>query len=90
MSDKEFLSWPFLDEDHRQLSSDLEAWADSHLAGLPHDHSDVDAECKQLVAMLGKAGFLCNAVPAEFGGNTEKLDVRRLCITTSGRLRTSA
>ena len=81
MSDKEFLSWPFLDEDHRQLSQDLEAWADSHLAGLPHDHSDVDAECKQLVAMLGKAGFLCNAVPAEFGGNTEKLDVRRLCIT---------
>ena len=89
MSDKEFLSWPFLDEDHRQLSQDLEAWADSHLAGLPHDHSDVDAECKQLVAMLGKAGFLCNAVPAEFGGNTEKLDVRRLCITRETLARSS-
>tara|TARA_R110001592_G_scaffold337300_1_gene623418 strand:- start:1822 stop:3003 length:1182 start_codon:yes stop_codon:yes gene_type:complete len=81
MSDKEFLSWPFLDEDHRQLSTELEAWAEKHLAGKSLDHSDVDAECRELVTSLGAAGFLCNAVPAAFGGNTETLDVRRLCIT---------
>ena len=87
MSDKDFLSWPFFDEGHRQLSRELEAWAQAHLATLPHDHSDVDAQCRQLVGMLGEAGFLCNAVPAAFGGNTETLDVRRLCITreTLGR-----
>ena len=81
MSDKEFLSWPFFEEDHRQLSRELEAWAAAELGHLAHDHSDVDAECRQLVRMLGDAGFLCNAVPAEFGGNTPTLDVRRLCIT---------
>ncbi len=87
MSDKDFLTWPFFDEAHRQLARELEAWAQSHLATLPHDHSDVDAQCRQLVGMLGEAGFLCNAVPAAFGGNTETLDVRRLCITreTLGR-----
>ena len=87
MSDKDFLSWPFFDEDHRHLSRELESWAQTHLADLPHEHSDVDAECRQLVTMLGAAGFLCNAVPAAYGGNTEKLDVRRLCITreTLGR-----
>ncbi|MCB1848379.1 MAG: acyl-CoA dehydrogenase family protein [Halieaceae bacterium] len=87
MSDKDFLSWPFFDEGHRQLSRELEAWAEAHLATLPHDHNDVDAQCRQLVRMLGEAGFLCNAVPAAYGGNTEALDVRRLCITreTLGR-----
>ena len=81
MSDKDFLSWPFFDEDHRQLSRELEAWAAAELGGPAHGHSDVDAECRRLVRMLGDAGFLCNAVPAEFGGNTRTLDVRRLCIT---------
>ncbi|MEM8661508.1 MAG: acyl-CoA dehydrogenase family protein [Pseudomonadota bacterium] len=81
MSDTDFLSWPFLEEDHRQLSTELEIWAKAHLAALPHEHDDVDDQCKLLVAALGSAGFLCNAVPAAFGGNTEKLDVRRLCIT---------
>lgn len=81
MSDKEFLSWPFFDESHRQLSRELEAWAEAHLAGQSHDHSDVDAQCRQLVSQLGNAGFLCNAVPAGYGGNTEALDVRRLCVT---------
>lgn len=87
MSDKDFLSWPFFDEGHRQLSRELEAWAQTHLATLPHNHSEVDAQCRQLVRMLGEAGFLCNAVPAAYGGNTEALDVRRLCITreTLGR-----
>jgi acyl-CoA dehydrogenase len=81
MSDKDFLSWPFFDEDHRILARELEAWAAAALGGAVHDHRDVDAECRRLVRELGAAGFLCNAVPAEFGGNTRVLDVRRLCIT---------
>tara|TARA_R110002110_G_scaffold66978_1_gene182965 strand:- start:52075 stop:53241 length:1167 start_codon:yes stop_codon:yes gene_type:complete len=81
MSDKDFLSWPFFDDEHRQLSQELEHWAATTLSALPLDHSDVDAECRTLVSELGKAGFLANAVPAAFGGNTENLEVRRLCLT---------
>ncbi len=81
MSDKDFLTWPFFEEDHRVLARELEAWAAATLGGAVHDHGDVDAECRRLVRQLGAAGFLCNAVPAEFGGNTTALDVRRLCIT---------
>jgi acyl-CoA dehydrogenase len=81
MSDKDFLSWPFFEEDHRVLARELEAWAAATLKSAVHDHRDVDAECRQLVQQLGAAGFLCNTVPAEFGGNTTVLDVRRLCIT---------
>ena len=55
MSDQSFLNWPFFDDRHRALSAALEAWASAHL---PVDHSDVDAACKGLVAVLGEAGFL--------------------------------
>jgi acyl-CoA dehydrogenase len=87
MSDKDFLNWPFLEDQHRQLAAELEAWCEQTLEQLPLDHSDVDAECRLLVTELGKAGFTANAVPAAWGGNTEKVDVRRLCITreTLGR-----
>lgn len=87
MSDRDFLNWPFFEERHRQLSSELETWCNGVLATLPLDHSDVDAECTLLVRELGKAGFLKNSVPASAGGNHERLDVRSLCISreTLGR-----
>lgn len=73
MADKSFLNWPFLEDKHRALSEQLEAWCD---ANLPVDHSDVDAACKSLVAALGEAGFL----QYSGAGEGEKLDVRSLCI----------
>jgi acyl-CoA dehydrogenase len=87
MSDKDYLTWPFLEDAHRQLAAEVERWAEDTLSGLPLDHSDVDAECRLLVRELGKAGLLANAVPAAYGGNTERLEVRRLCLTreTLGR-----
>ena len=81
MSDKDYLNWPFLEDEHRQLAMEVERWAETTLSKLPLDHTDVDAECTLLVKELGKAGFLANAVPAAYGGNTEKLEVRRLCLT---------
>jgi acyl-CoA dehydrogenase len=81
MSDREFLAWPFFDDDHRQLAGELDAWAAAELGTATHDHGDVDAVCRRLVRMLGAAGFLCNVVPEQFGGNTPALDVRRLCLT---------
>ena len=87
MSDTDYLNWPFLEDEHRQLAQDVERWARETLSDTPGDHDDVDAECRQLVTQLGQAGLLANAVPAAFGGNTERLEVRRLCLTreTLGR-----
>ncbi|MCB1385883.1 MAG: acyl-CoA dehydrogenase family protein [Nitratireductor sp.] len=73
MSDKSFLSWPFFEARHRELSVALEEWCGAHL---PAEHADVDAACKGLVAALGGAGFLRHSGADE----GEVLDVRSLCL----------
>ncbi|TAJ30195.1 acyl-CoA dehydrogenase family protein [Bosea sp. (in: a-proteobacteria)] len=72
------LDWPFLEERHRAFAAELSGWADSYLADLPHD--DVDEACRARVAALGAAGFLKATVPAAYGGLSDKLDVRTLCL----------
>ena len=67
--DRSFLDWPFFEPKHRELAVALEAWCVTHL---PVDHSDVDAACRALVAMLGAGGWLRHS-----GGT---LDVRTLCL----------
>jgi acyl-CoA dehydrogenase len=79
MADRSFLDWPFLDARHRQLHAGIDAWARIALPGLV-DHHDVDASCRKLVRALGEAGFLSQVVPAAFGGASEALDVRALCL----------
>lgn len=80
MADRSFLDWPFFDEGHRRLAAALDDWAAAEIAPLEHDERDVDGLSKRFVAMLGKAGWLRYAVPAEFGGHHPKLDVRSLCL----------
>lgn len=75
MSDKTFLDWPFLEERHRELSAEVEAWAEKHLQHVSHD--DVDASCRQLVRDLGRAGLLRHCVAEGVEG---RLDVRSLCL----------
>ena len=74
MSDRSFLDWPFFEDRHRALADDLDAWAAGALAGV--DHSDTDAACRSLVAMLGQGGWL------QYSGaqGEDKLDVRSLCL----------
>ena len=73
MADASFLSWPFFEDRHRALATELEAWCAAHL---PVDHGDVDAACQKLVAALGAGGWLRNS-----GASTgERLDVRTLCL----------
>ncbi|MBC00083.1 MAG: acyl-CoA dehydrogenase [Rhodobacteraceae bacterium] len=79
MTDTSFLDWPFFDDSHRAFAAEVDAWAGEHAEALV-DHHDVDGSCRRLVAALGKAGILKAAVPAAYGGLSEKLDVRRLCI----------
>lgn len=81
MADKSFIQWPFFDQQHRTLATDIDNWAGQNLGGQSHEHTDVDAACRKLVAQLGQAGWLRNAVPAEFGGNYPQLDVRSLCLS---------
>ena len=77
MADKTYLDWPFLDDSHRELQSDLVAWCEQYTFG---DEEDVDNSCRQLVADLGKAGWLKNCVPSKWGGASEKLDVRSIAL----------
>lgn len=83
MADRSFLSWPFLDDRHRELASALDAWCDRHLvhAGAQDESVEaVDARTRGLVRLLGDAGWLRHCVPAAFGGASETLDVRSLCL----------
>jgi len=76
MADRSFLSWPFFEDRHRLLAERLDAWCAKNL---PVDHHDVDAACRELVAKLGRDGWLKpTAIDVD---NPEPLDVRALCIT---------
>ena len=81
MSDGSFLQWPFFSDEHRELASRLDDWADRHIPSLTaEEHHDLDGTCKAIVKALGDAGFTSYAVPASAGGQHKKLDVRSLCI----------
>ena len=75
MSDKSFLNWPFFEDRHRALAERIERWSATNL---PVQQSDVDAACRELVAKLGRDGWLVHSAidPVEPG----KLDVRTLCL----------
>jgi alkylation response protein AidB-like acyl-CoA dehydrogenase len=81
--DASTLDWPFFEDAHRELAAKLGKWAEREIiegvAGQP-DETDIDASCRSVVKKLGEAGWLRYTVPAEFGGATERLDVRSLCI----------
>ena len=81
MADQSFLTWPFFDDSHRKLASDIHAWCDLEMPDLvSNETDDVNAACRLIASRLGQAGWLRYAVPKAFGGATEKLDVRSLCI----------
>jgi len=73
MADKSFLNWPFFEDRHRDLAASLEDWAMAQLGAV--DHADTDAACRQLVSMLGEAGFVAHS-----GAEDGALDVRTLCL----------
>ncbi|WP_274627198.1 acyl-CoA dehydrogenase family protein [Arvimicrobium flavum] len=76
MPDRSFLSWPFFEPRHREYAERLDDWCAKNL---PVDHHDVDAACRNLVRMLGDAGWLKpTAVDA---ADPAPLDVRTLCLT---------
>jgi len=75
MADTSFLSWPFFEDRHRAHAAALDQWAVRELGDV--DHSDIDQSCRDLVAKLGRDGWL-NSTAAMSG---EALDVRSLCLS---------
>lgn len=83
MADTSYLEWPFLEQRHRDLVSELDRWCRDVLVPLVDAgdlHDDVDASCRKILLLLGDAGFLKYTVPAAWGGKYDTLDVRSLCL----------
>ena len=82
MRDSSWLDWPFFSDLHRALAHELEGWCGSALVDL--DHHDTAAACRQLVAVMGRGGWLRYCVPAgpngAWGGHLPQVDSRALCI----------
>ncbi|MDE1948815.1 MAG: acyl-CoA dehydrogenase family protein [Burkholderiales bacterium] len=79
MPEATHLDWPFFDDRHRELARRLEAWASAE--GLDPHGADVDAACRELVRRLGAGGWLAHAVGGrEWGGATEAIDTRSICL----------
>lgn len=75
MADKSFLGWPFFSDRHRTLADAIERWSAAHL---PVAYDDVDGACRDLVARLGRDGFLKHTAPDPDA--PARLDVRTLCL----------
>ena len=74
------IDWPWFSDSHRELSRTLGQWIVQHPELRHPDEADPDNSSRSIVRLLGQAGWLRFAVPAEFGGRSDRLDVRSLCI----------
>src|SRR5688500_17857862 len=74
------IDWPWFSESHRELDRTLSSWITGHPEVGEADEADTDATCRRLVRLLGDSGWLQFTVPAEFGGRSDRLDVRSLCL----------
>ncbi|MDZ4805051.1 MAG: acyl-CoA dehydrogenase family protein [Candidatus Eisenbacteria bacterium] len=81
MPDTTYLTWPFFDESHRPLATDLEAWCVREIAPrVEHEEADLDAACRDYVRRLGAGGWLAYLMPAAHGGVFAQPDLRSLCL----------
>jgi acyl-CoA dehydrogenase len=79
MSDKSYLTWPFLDARHRALEQALDEWASAHLT--QGHQEDVDAACRALVRSLGDAGWLKYTIGGKAcGAADDSIDTRAVCL----------
>lgn len=80
MPDRTLLDWPFFSDRHRELAARLETFAAEQLAHAADDDLSPDDAVRSLVRRLGAAGWLRHCVPAAYGGASDTLDARALCI----------
>ena len=79
MADRTFLSWPFFEERHKKLVSQLESWCAAEVAREPEHETNPEEASKNFVRAMGRAGWLKNSVPAPYG-LSKSLDVRSVCL----------
>jgi acyl-CoA dehydrogenase len=73
------LDWPFFEPRHKELETELERWAGSHLTDKPGH--DIDAACRQLVRQLGEGGWLKYAIGGTaYGAFADTIDTRAICL----------
>lgn len=73
------LDWPFFEPRHKELVTELQRWAGSHLTD-KHGH-DIDAACRQLVRQLGEGGWLKYAIcGTAYGAFSDTIDTRAICL----------
>jgi acyl-CoA dehydrogenase len=76
--DWRYLDWPFFDGHHRALAKELDAWA---CLNIDQAHGeDIDAQCKELVRLLGQGGWLRHAVGSGRGDHAALIDTRSICL----------
>jgi acyl-CoA dehydrogenase len=79
MADKAYLAWPFFDTRHADLEAALDAWAAQHVRDMrvrDVHGTDVDADCRHLVRVLGAGGWLRHAIAPE----NAAIDTRAICL----------
>ena len=81
MPDTTYLTWPFFDDAHRRLATELEAWCVREIAPrVAHEEVDLDATCRDYVQLLGAGGWLAYLMPVAQGGVLARTDLRSLCL----------
>ena len=76
---RDHLEWPFLEPEHRAFAAELDAFvAAGALDGL--DRHDIDNACRTLVRRMGAAGLLRACVLQGYGGLTDTIESRRVCL----------
>ena len=72
----------FLADDHIRLASEIEPYANAHISTLPTCTDDTAAreQARSILGRLGQGGWLRYAVPEEFGGASETIDLRACCL----------
>jgi acyl-CoA dehydrogenase len=72
----------FLADDHIRLASEIEPYANAHISTLPTCTDDTAAreQARIILGRLGQSGWLRYAVPEEFGGASEAIDIRACCV----------
>lgn len=72
----------FLDEAHLGLAAEAEEFARAEIASLPVIETDAGAriQAREILEIVGKAGWFGYAVPAEYGGRLPQPDLRSCCL----------
>ena len=77
------LHWPFFEDRHRSLATELNKWASLYLKH--NDDDDLAAACRKLVRQFGDGGWLRYAVGGKaYGGLNDAIDTRSLCLMREG------